>query len=78
MKLINAMVIAAAMALSLGAPEARAQAVELGFWNGHTPPENPPYQSASDEFNAAHPDIHITQTNSPWTEFGQRTHDNLN
>jgi multiple sugar transport system substrate-binding protein len=72
MRLINAMVIAAALALGLGAAEARAQAVQLEFLNGLTPPEIPPYQSAIDEFNTAHPDIHITQTNSPWTEFWQQ------
>ena len=68
MKLIAAL----AAPLMLASLVAHAQPVELEFLNGLTPPEIPPYQAAIDAFNKANPDIHVTQTNSPWTEFWQQ------
>lgn len=61
-----------ALAIALGGHGAQAQTAEMEFLNGLTPPEVPPYQQAVDDFNAANPSVHITQTNSPWNEFWQQ------
>ncbi len=72
MKLIQAAAIAATLSLGLATGAVQAQTVDLEFLNGLGLPQIPPYDAAVKDFNAANPDIKVTMTNSPWTEFWQQ------
>ncbi|BDZ52230.1 hypothetical protein GCM10025867_44710 [Frondihabitans sucicola] len=46
--------------------------VDLSVWTGFTGGDRPGYATIVKDFNASHPDIHVTMTVQPWDTIGQK------
>jgi len=59
-----------ALALAFTVPAAADTNLVFAFWGD--PPEVPPFQKIVDDYQAAHPDVHIEMQNAPWSGYFTR------